>query len=150
MFYTHYDRNGLKISASQWLELMGDPTYHIIREFDNGSVRVMLVWNGKVTPKEHSSFRDTWPLFVLYVANYKANGRLVKDPTMNGVTFAFESDAIKGYEEFLKFWTDCEVNDDGEFVEVGNELAPPPPPPPPNPDAPTSALKDAPDFGAAW
>lgn len=147
MFYTHYDRNGEKISAHQWCELMDDSAYRNIREFDNGSVRVMLVWSGKVTPKEHSSFRDTWPLFALYVANYDANGKLVIDPVMNGKTFAFEADAIDGYEKFLCQWTKCITNDDGEFVEVGNDLAPPPPP---NPDAPTSVLKDTPDFGAAW
>ncbi len=137
MFYTHYDRNGEKISALQWFELMNDSAYHNIREFDNGSVRVMLAWSGKVTPKQHSSFRDTWPLFVLYVANYDANGKPVKDPVMDGKTFPDEESAIKGYEKFLTQWTTCEIDDKGAFIEKDNLLAPPPPP---DPNAPQSVL----------
>jgi hypothetical protein len=144
----YFDRDGKSIPHTKWRELNNDPTYRILKEFDNGKVQVRLIWNGSLTLQQKTSFRETWPLFALRVMNYNAEGKLRPDPSRDGETFAYENEALNGYEEFLITWADCHIDDDGNLVEVDNHLAPPPPP---DPDAPTSVLKDAPpDFGAAW
>lgn len=143
----YFNREGMPMSGAQWKTMTADPTYRVLKEFDNGRVQVRLFWNGALTLQQKTSFRDTWPLFTIRIMNYDAEGRLRAD-THDGETFAYEADALNAYEEFLTTWADCHIDDDGKLVEVDNHLAPPPPP---DPDAPTSVLKDAPpDFGAAW
>lgn len=144
----YFDREGKRINHLKWKALAGDPLYRTVKEFDNGRVQVRLIWNGSLTLQQKLSFRDTWPLFAMRVMNYNAQGVLQPDPSSDGETFPTESDALNGYEQFLINWADCHIDDNGNLVEVDNNLAPPPPP---DPDAPTSTLKDAPaDFGAAW
>lgn len=143
----YFNREGMPMSGAQWKLMTANPNYRVLKEFDNGRVQVRLIWNGALTLQQKTSFRDTWPLFSIRIMNYDAEGKLRPDPR-DGTTFAYEADALNGYEEFLITWADCHINDDGILVEVDNHLAPPPPP---DPDAPTSTLKDAPaDFGAAW
>lgn len=142
-----FDKEGRRIDAAKWAELQKQPEYVTMKEYDNGKVRVRLVWLGKLSQKEASSFRDTWPLFTISVWNYNAQGALVPDPVSNGETFPDEESALTAYEDFLITWTDSQMGENG-LIEVDNALAPPPPP---DPDAPTSELKNAPpDFTAAW
>lgn len=144
----YFNREGAPIPSAKWFQLRKDPAYRTLKEFDNGRVQVRLIWNGALTLQQKTSFRDTWPLFAMRVMNYDSEGKLRPDPSRDGETFAYEHEALNGYEEFLVTWADCHIDDDGALVEVDNHLAPPPPP---DPDAPTSVLKDAPpDFGAAW
>lgn len=146
--YIYIDRHGLRMNKQVWEERQADPAYRIVSEFDNGVVQVRLIWNGRITKAQSQQFRDTWPIFELRVMNYNAEGRLVPDPVADNETFSDFESAVDAYEEFLIVWANCERKDDGSFVEVDNNLAPPPPP---DPDAPTSVLKDAPeDFGTAW
>jgi hypothetical protein len=132
------DRAGRLIDRDKWQELSGDADYRVLREFDNGIVHVSLVWSGVLNRREFSAFRETWPVYMLRVANYHENGSTTPDPVMDGKAFPDEGSAIKGYEDFLIQWTACEIDDKGVFVERDNQLAPPPPP---NPDTPQSVLK---------
>jgi hypothetical protein len=149
--YVYLNREGVRIDHETWLKHLGDDSYRTVRQFDNGVVKVTLFWVGKLNAVQRQSFRDTWPVFEMRVLNYKADGNLAADPVADGQSFPDEESAIKGYEEFLLQWTDCDRKDDGSFVEVDNHLAPPPPP---DPDAPTSSsegVKGLPeDLGAAW
>ena len=128
----YFDRDGNKISPDAWKGLRTDDSYRIIRNYDNGKVRVRLVWTGVVL--NPSVFRDCYEVFHLFVDNYDETGTPRSDPVENGRTFAYEKDGIKAYEDFLERWTNSHRDDDG-FVEEDNILTPPPPP---NPDAPTS------------
>lgn len=144
----YIDRHGLRIPKQTWENYRADPTYRVVKEFDNGVVQVRLIWNGQMNKMQSQAFRETWPIFEVRVMNYTADGRLVPDPVADGETFPDESRALEAYEEFLVTWANCEIGADGALIEVDNQLAPPPPP---DPDAPTSVLKDAPeDLGAAW
>lgn len=111
-----------------------DPEYSIVQEFDNEVVKVTLRWQGKVV-NGGNTLPEFWPLFILDVMNYNESGALVPDPTTNGQTFGSEKAGIKAYQEFLNDWTDCTVDHNGVFKEVGNTLVPPPPP---DPDMPLS------------
>jgi hypothetical protein len=142
----YFDREGRRIDAAAWAELQKKPEYVLLKEYDNGAVRVRLVWIGKISEKEHSSFRDTWPLFSMGVWNYTDTGALVPDPVSNGETFANESDALTAYEDFLITWTDSQMGEKG-LIEVDNNLAPPPPP---NPDLPATEFRLDEDNDAAW
>ncbi len=143
----YLNRDGLRIDKAQWKVLQADEDYKVVRQFDNGTVRVRLVWIGSVTDKQAQTFRDTWPVFTISVWNYRADGSMVLDPVKNGETFPHIEQGIAAYEEFLLDWTDCEVTDDGRFIEVDNSLAPPPPPDPNKPaDVVIEGLTD--DFGA--
>lgn len=143
----YFNRDGHRIDAAKFQELQADPAYTMLKEFDNGAVRVRLVWLGKVSDREHSTWRDTWPLFTMSVWNYTAEGKLVPDPVANGQTFASEHEALNAYEEFLITWADCEIGDNGNLIEKDNLLAPPPPP---DPDKPASEFKLDDDNDAAW
>jgi hypothetical protein len=149
--YKYIDRQNRNIEHGAWLNLLADEKYRIVREFDNGVVQIRLIWVGKLNRLQHSSFRDTWPVYEMRVMNYRANGTLAADPVEDGKTFPHEDAAVAAYEEFLVQWTECEFDDEDKFVEVDNHLAPPPPP---DPDAPTSTAEEVKglpdDLGAAW
>jgi len=143
----YYDRTGRPMSLAEWKLKSEDEDYRLIRNFDNGVVKARLVWLGKLSSIEKSSFRDTWPLFSINVWNYGSDGQLRVDPNMSGQTFAHEQNAIDCYEDFLLTWTDCDRDDDGKFFEVDNIYTPPPPPDPNKPaDVKIEGLTD--DFGA--
>jgi len=143
----YLDKTGLRIDKAKWTELKKDESYSVIREYDNGKVRVRLTWQGNLTPQQASSFRDTWPVFCIGVWNYRADGTMVPDPVINGQTFATIDEALNTYEEFLITWADAELNDDGDLIEKDNLLAPPPPPDPNKPaDVEIEGLTDS--FGA--
>lgn len=143
----YLNRDGLRIDKAKWTELQKDDSYRVIREFDNGKVRVRLVWEGRVDKAHAQSFRDTWPIFSMGVWNYRADGSMVIDPVKNGETYSHIEEAVRAYEEFLIDWTDCEEGDDGRLIEVDNLLTPPPPPDPNKPaDVVIEGLTD--DFGA--
>lgn len=143
----YFDREGNRIDAARWSELQAQPDYALIKEYDNGAVRLRLVWVGRITDKDWQSFRDTWPLFTISVWNYTAEGKLVPDPVANGETFANECEALNAYEEFLIHWAEAEIDDNGKLIEKDNLLAPPPPP---DPDKPASEFKLDDDNDAAW
>ena len=143
-------RDGRRLQAHEWARLQKDEDYCSVRAYDNGAVRVLLRWQGKVP--DPNTFTEYFPVFAMRVMNYRHDGSMVDDPVGSGKTFFKESDAIKAYETFLETWTACLRDQSGEFVELENDLAPPPPP---DPDAPTSdvlALKgvdlDDGDIGA--
>lgn len=143
----YYDRDGRPMSETEWKRKSEDESYRLIRNFDNGVVMARLVWLGKLTNMQKSSFRDTWPLFAIRVSNYGSDGVLRPDPNLDDETFAYEQNAIDCYEDFLLTWTECDRNDDGKFVEVDNIYTPPPPPDPNKPaDVKIEGLTD--DFGA--
>ena len=140
MAYQYFNRQGSRITREEWDKLMSGPD-RTLRMFDNGKVRVMLQFDGAISPLAASSFRDTWPLFRMSVQNYDAKGFLRPDP-IDGMTFPNEVSAIDGYQDFLQAWADC-CDDNGMFVEKDNLLAPPPPP---DPDEPQSVLKGQESF----
>lgn len=143
----YVDRQSLKITKRRWHELQADPAYRNLREFSNKKVLIVLYWSGSLTGREYNAWMDLWPVFRLSVWNYNENGEAVPDPVRDGKSFSTEKEAIAGYERLLAEWTDCHFKDDGAFVEVGNELAPPPPP---DPNIPTSAPKGMASDFVAW
>lgn len=134
----YFDKVGNKISPAKWHELRADHSYTTVREFANEKVSIRVIWHGALTLGESKSFRDTWPLFQISVSNANAAGEFKPDPVLDCKTFPYENIAIQAYEHFLLQWSECKVNDSGEFEEVGNELTPPPPP---SPDIPTSTIR---------
>jgi hypothetical protein len=145
----YYDREGDAISHALWKEKRADAAYTMLKEFDNGSVRVTLEWTGKVTDPTNS-WRDTWALFTLGVLNYDSTGTPREDPLMHGKTFSEEEDAVKAYSKFLTDWTESHMETNGvtgeeELVEEGNVLAPAIPD---DPNRPTTELDDDDGVGA--
>lgn len=152
MATTYYGRDLRQCQKTEWLRLRQDDSYRIVRQFQNGVVKMSLEWLGEVKDASNS-FPVYWPMFKMHAYNINEYGRHVADPIWHDKTFGFEHDAIAAYEKFLATWTECELSS-GVFTEVGNELTPPPPPPPPDPDEPTSSagkLKGVVDDGVgAW
>lgn len=150
----YFNKDGARITAQDWSKLAKEPGYSKVIEYDNGVVRVRVIWVGKVLGIE-MLYADMYKVFRLDVENYNAVGTLVPDPVSNGKWFPNKTAAIEAYEEFLERWTASHRSEEGEFVEEDNTLAPPPPPPPPpSPDAPTSdlaSIKGVEDDGVgAW
>lgn len=143
----YVDKEGVAISKSRWHQLQADPAYRNLREFSNEKVTIVLYWSGSLTKEEFRSWRDLWPVFRLAVWNHNEQGEAKPDPVMDGKSFDSEERAIAAYEHLLSQWTDCHYMDDGRFVEVGNNLAPPPPP---DPNIPTSVPKGMASDFVAW
>lgn len=149
MAKTRYiDREGNAITEADWKKKQADAAYAVVKEYDNGVVRVTLKWNGRIAGPDATSYPDYWPVFVLLVKNYKADGTLVNDPADNDQKFPNEEAAIKAYEAFLTKWTESQIGESGEFQEEGNVLTPPPPP---DPNKPQTEV-DIPELGGvgAW
>ena len=143
----YLDRGGRRIDSTQWQKLQADESYRIIRLYDNGEIRLMVAWKGKMSLQQKNSFRDTWPLFEIGMWNYDSEGVLRPDPVVNGNTYPTIELAVKAYEDILLTWTNSEVDDEGQLIEVDNNLAPPPPP---DPNKPESKIKELPDDFVAW
>jgi hypothetical protein len=126
------NREGVMISEADWRDLQKDPNYCTVRQYDNSVVQVTLKWVGRV-PNPQNTFKEFWPVFILLVKNYKADGTLAVDPNDSDKTYYEEAHAIKAYEEFLLRWTESTVDEAGEFVEADNMLTPPAPPDPNKP-----------------
>ena len=130
-----------------WQKHRADPSYRVVRQYDNGVVNVVLEWTGRVADfgQVYDEFHK---VYALVVQNYTSDGGLALDPVERDRTFPTEVAAVAFYEEFLTKWTDSAVDDFGEFQEADNSLAPPPPPDPNRPDA----VPDAPELGGvgAW
>lgn len=128
----YFDKKCAPMSKEVWEEKRADEEYSVIRQFDDGTIRVIVRWNG-YEPLAQDKFNDMWDIFVADVHNYDRNNNMVPDPVENGVTFPNEAEAIEWYEEFISNWTSSSVeevrNAKGtwvkQFVEVGNTLAPP-------------------------
>lgn len=132
------NREGVPIAPDRWKELSADPAYFNVRQYDNAVVQVTLKWVGRV-PDPQNTFPDYWPVFIILVKNYRADGSLAVDPAASDKTFPNEAAAIKGYEEFLTRWTESSVDAEGKFIEEDNTLTPPAPP---DPNVPQSVSMD--------
>lgn len=128
----YFDKTGAPMDKSAWEEKRADDEYRTIRAFDNGTIRVMIFWEG-VDKMTADKYRDMWELFRADVFNYDHNNKMKADPVEHNRTFATEEEAIDWYEDFISGWTTSSVqskrNAKGtwveEFVEVGNTMAPP-------------------------
>jgi hypothetical protein len=134
----YVNREGVPIPPARWKELSADAAYFTVRQYDNAVVQVTLKWVGRV-PDPDNTFPDYWPVFMILVKNYRADGTLAVDPADSDKTFPDETAAIKGYEEFLTRWTASSVDAEGKFTEEDNLLTPPPPP---DPNVPQSVSTD--------
>lgn len=141
----YFDRELQPLALNEWKRRQGDPAYTVLRQYDNAVVRLTLKWSGRIE-NPSNSYPDYWPMFVLLVQNYKADGTLANDPVDGDRSFPTEAAAIKGYEEFLLKWTQSTTDDAGAFIEQDNDLTPPAPPDPNRP------VTDAPELGdaGAW
>lgn len=146
-----YNRDGLRIQPDEFKAKMLDPVYRTVRQFENDSVRCEVVWTG-MGDDPNNSLPDLWKLFEMQVWNKNSFGSWVLDPVDGSRTFPTEKQAIAAYESFLVRWGGCEVDDEGEFIEIGNEAEPVviEPPAPPPPDQPLSKLDSILDSEGAW
>jgi hypothetical protein len=136
-FTKYFARDGRQIDAKTWSKLLRDLDYCAVRMFENDKVRVVLDWTG-IVPNADQFFPDHYPVYSLHVDNYNHAGEPFRDPVEDGRTFPNEAVAITAYEKFLKKWTDSFIDEEGKFVDLGNEAKPPAPP---SLDAPTSSVK---------
>lgn len=141
----YVDREGTPISMANWKVKCADLVYKTVEQYDNGVVQVTLQWSGRVTNPD--IFEEYWPVYILLVKNYRADGALIPDPVDNDVTYPSEETARKGYQKFLAKWTACEVDSEGDFTEADNALTPIKPPPP-DLNRPTAESEELGDAGA--
>jgi hypothetical protein len=132
MAVAYIDREGKLINSAAWKKHRADPSYTVVRQYDNGVVNVILEWTGK--EKNYGNvYEEFHQVFTLVVKNYTADGSLALDPVEQGRTFPTEAAAVAFYEEFLTKWTGSATDEFGEFQEADNSLTPPPPPDPNRP-----------------
>jgi len=125
----YYDRDGAPIEKAQWVELRKDPGYVEMKVYDNGKVRVVIQWLGKVVAPDNMD-AEYWPLYALEIRN-RSDDSWVPDPN-SGETYGRYSAALGDYQDFLLCWSDSSMEDLGKgevFVEADDNLAALPPPP---------------------
>jgi hypothetical protein len=130
----YLDHDGNRISLEQYKAHQADPTYTQVHAYDNGRVRAVVTWIGRIVDPG-STFPDYYKLFKVEVWNYTEGGELAKDPGYPKF-FPTRDKAVEEYNFFVARWSESELDDEGQLIEAGNTLTPPPPP---NPDAPSSA-----------
>ena len=141
----YFDRELQQISAADWKKKQSDKTYTEVRLYDNGVVRVLLKWVGRIESSK-MGLAEYRPVFLMLVQNYKSDGTLANDPVDSDKYFPDEAAAVTAYTNFLAKWTESSVNETtGEFVEEGN-IYTPPEPPDPNKSSSEIELLD----GGAW
>jgi hypothetical protein len=147
-----YDVMGAPIEKDRWKELSADPAYCSVMLYDNQSLKVELVWVGKVAdPTMMDS--EYWPLFRLDIFdNTGDNGETRWTPSMDtGETYGSTEAGKKAYRDYLLEWTESTMEEGRkgalEFVEADNLAAPPPPP---DFDAPTSVVTIGEDGSGVW
>lgn len=148
----YYDKIGAPIEKTRWLELSKDPSYCSVMLYDNQSLKVELVWVGKVADPSMMD-AEYWPLFRLDIFDNTGEGGVTRwTPAMDtGETFGTTEQGKAAYRDYLLKWTDSTMEEgrkgELEFVETDNLAAEPPPP---DFDAPTSTVQIGTDGGGAW
>ena len=143
----YLDRDGAIINKAKWEELRKDESYCTVKAYDNGVVQVKAMWVGRALHAENT-MPEYWPIFILLVKNYNAEGNLVVDPVDSDKTFPTMAAVADSFTKFLTHWTQSTVSEAGELVEVGNTLEPIAPPVPPDPNRPATVSEDVGDEGA--
>ncbi|MDY7537567.1 hypothetical protein QN372_00225 [Undibacterium sp. RTI2.1] len=144
----YFDKTGARIEKLKWAALSKDEKYTTVKAYDNGVVNVHLKWIGRVPMND--CLPEYYWLFVILVKNYRPDGTMVNDPVDNDQYFPTMEDAVEAYEKFLLKWTSSSLNDDMEFEEVDNRLAPPVPELPPDPNRPEGGQFEIDGMSCAW
>lgn len=116
------DRAGDLIDNAQWELLRSDQAYSILGNFENEKVKIIAEWTG--IPRDSNVMEEYWEIYELSVWNWH-EGKWVVDPSSRHYYDAAQM--MAKYRSFLKRYTECHDDDEGNFVEVGNKLVPPDP-----------------------
>lgn len=121
--WQYKDRDGELIATKQeWLALRSNDGYAILGNFENDKVRIRAEWTGE--PRDRRVMNEYWEIYDLSVWNWY-EGHWVLDPSSRA--YYDEKQMMAQYRAFLKRYTECHDDDEGNFVEVGNKLEPPDP-----------------------
>ena len=113
------DREGNLIDNAQWELLRSDQAYSILGNFENEKVKIRAEWIGK--PRDPKVMEEYWEIYELSVWN-RHEGKWIVDPSSRH--YSDEAQMMAKYRSFLKRYTECHYDDEGDFVEVGNKLVP--------------------------
>lgn len=116
------DREGDLIDAARWESLLSDESYSILGNFENEKVKIRAEWVGK--PHDPKVMEEYWEIYSLEVWNWYED-KWVLDTSSR--YYYSETQMMAQYRAFLKRYTECHDDEEGNFVEVGNKLAPPDP-----------------------
>ena len=116
------DREGDLIDAARWESLRSDESYSILGNFENEKVKIRAEWVGK--PHDPKVMEEYWEIYSLEVWNWYED-KWVLDTSSR--YYYSETQMMAQYRAFLKRYTECHDDEEGNFVEVGNKLVPPDP-----------------------
>jgi hypothetical protein len=133
----YLDKARVVISADKWKALRADESYRRIRAFDNGKLRALATWEGKVLLKKGQTIADA-AIYALEVHNILSTDafgnpldrpQVVRDVAASGI-YRTEEALVAVYEDLLVRFAGCEwVPSDttpggSRLIEKGNVYAP--------------------------
>lgn len=120
MKYGYFDHTQRQISSDEWRSLTEDESYVTLKRFRDQRVHIEARWVGRVKdPQNH--FPGMRPIFQMLMWNRNSAGEWVQDPN-HGLTYANKAKLLQDYNDFLLEWTQTTLDENGEMLEVGNEL----------------------------
>lgn len=123
MKFGYFDHEQRQISERRWRELCNEEGYVTLRRFRDQRIHIEARWVGKVeNPENH--FPNLRPIFAVLMWNRTSTGEWVQDPS-HGLKFHSMAKLLQAYNDFLLEWTQTTLDDNGELLEIGNELQAP-------------------------
>ena len=124
MKFGYFDHNQRQITEARWRELCKEEGYVTLKRFRDERVHIEARWIGKLeNPQNH--FPNLRPIFAMLMWNRNSAGEWVQDPH-HGTKFCSKAKLLQEYNDYLLEWTKTTLDDEGNMLEVGNELDAPP------------------------
>ena len=115
----YFNKKGALIKRVEWNKRVRAKSYRMYRHYENGDIQVIAEWHGVA---DRNAMPENRKIFRIVVSNMLGK-KWVEDISLSS-QFATEQDMLESYEGILLEHTDCFLNDEFEFEEVGNKAPP--------------------------
>ena len=110
----YFNKKGALIGRTEWNKRVRAKSYRMYRHYENGDIQVITEWHGV---GDRNAMPENRKIFRIVVSNM-VGSKWVKDISLSD-EYATDQDMLESYEGILLEHTDCFLNDEFEFEEIG-------------------------------